>query len=153
MTVRQAHLADQSLFREISDEEWQAARGEVHVRWLDVSDAELCAGLSALDHFDASSLHFYLPAYLRFSVRHVGADLLSAEGELLGSIVHTLTHKSAYNLARLSGLADEQKHCVVSVLRWIAAHSQVYASDAQKGLDRLWLNPEGWASVELQIPT
>ena len=56
MSLHQAHLADQSMSREISNDEWRRA-GELDAArsWKELSDDELMACDTALSHFDEPS--------------------------------------------------------------------------------------------------
>src|SRR3954469_9040124 len=71
MSLRQAQLADQSMSREITDEEWRRA-GELDGgrSWNEFSDAHLIACDTALSPLDEQSFVYYLPAYLLFALRY-----------------------------------------------------------------------------------
>jgi len=75
MSLHQAQLADESMSRRISDDEWRRA-GELDSgrSWKDFSDDDLIACDAALSHFDEPSFVYYLPAYLVFALRHCAVE-------------------------------------------------------------------------------
>jgi hypothetical protein len=70
MSLHQAQLGDQSMSREISETEWEAA-GKIDAgrNWGDFSDEELMSCDAALAHLEEVSFVYYLPAFLLFAVR------------------------------------------------------------------------------------
>jgi hypothetical protein len=140
ISLHQAHLADDSMAREISDMEWQAAaKIDADRTWQDYSDQELLLCDAALAHFDETSFVYYIPAFLGFAVRHCDAPLTDPVGSLVGSAVFSVTHRTPYSLGRFKRLSIDQRNAVIAFLEFIAAHGQHGdATDAQKALLRYW---------------
>lgn len=144
MSLHQAHLADDSMAREISDSEWQAAgKLDVNRTWQDYSDQELLSCDAALAHFDETSFVYYIPAFLDFAVRHYDEPLTSPLGTLVGSAVFSVTHRTPYSLGRFKRLSPHQRNAVIAFLEFIVAHGQHGdETDAQKALSRYWKTDE-----------
>lgn len=144
MSLHQAQLADQSMTREIPDDEW-VRTGELDAgrTWKDFSTDELLACDAALSHFDESSFIYYLPAYLVFALCHFSADWKEPAWELVHSTVFSVTHQTAYALSRFKKFTPEQREAVVRFLKFFASHrTDGIGSDAQKALTRYWLTTE-----------
>jgi len=143
MTLRQAQLADQSLDRAISDDEWdKEGQKDRHIFWPDLSIDQLVECEAALAHFDEQSFVYYLPAFLRAAVQNADVDVLHPLSGIVGSTVFSVTDRSNYNLARLKRLTHQQIDCVIEFLKYISAHSRFRSQDAEKALKRYWLTPE-----------
>jgi hypothetical protein len=124
MTLRQAQLADHSIRRVITDDEW-AAEGarDRGIPWTQISDNDLSAYDAALSHCDEEAFAYYLPAFLRFPVLHL-ADTSFQVSTVVGMAVFAVTHRSAYNLARLKKLTDAQIDVVTRFLRYVLENSR-----------------------------
>ena len=65
-TLHQAQLADQSMSREISQEEWDAEKlRDPETDWREVPAESLDECSAALSHASPQSWLFYIPAYMR----------------------------------------------------------------------------------------
>ena len=153
MSLRQAVLADQTLTRCISDEEWATERRKDGITpWTILSDEALFECIDGLAHLDEESFVYYLGAFLRFAVNHAGAQILDREGELLCNIVTTITSRSNYNLVRLKALNDSQISCVIGVLNLLSKNSETHSADSLTALDRYWLTPEAYRKTATYAP-
>ena len=77
MTLRQAQLSDETLDREISQEEWDATGRTDHaVAWKDIEPAVLIACDAALSHISEVGFVYYIPAYMRLALSQLvtGSD-------------------------------------------------------------------------------
>jgi len=144
-SLRQFHLTDEKgMAGTITPEEWRAAgSARVDSRWEDIPDSEIEKCGCLLAHMQAEDFRYYLPAYMRFSVRHFQEPI--RESDILGSTVFSLYPSSKnkalfhYNVAQLSLLTKEQQHIVVEFLRFVAAYADdVQRLDAEKALERYW---------------
>lgn len=153
MSLRQAVLADQTLTRCISEEEWAAERlKDGTTAWTRLTDEILCECREGLAHLDEESFVYYLGAFLRFAVKHARAQILDREGELLCTVVSSITDRSNYNLARLKALNDSQISCVIAVLELLSKTSETHGADSLKALDRYWLTPESHRKTVVHVP-
>lgn len=142
VSIHQAQLADQSLSRKLNDKEWnEAGLVDEGVHWDQIPEATLTECQAALSHFDEESFRYYLPAFLLYAVRHINADILTEAGELVGSIVFSVTHRSNYNLARYKRLTDTQIDAVIAFLHFVADAGTRESQYAQKALKRYWETP------------
>jgi Family of unknown function (DUF6714) len=144
MSLHQAQLADQSMTREISDDEWERT-GDLDAgrSWKDFSDDELLVCDAALSHFDEPSFAYYLPAYLIFALRHFAAEWKEPAWHVVHSAVFSVTHRTAYALSRFKKLSPEQREAIVGFLKFFASHrTDGIGSDAEKALTRYWLTKE-----------
>jgi hypothetical protein len=133
MSLHQAQLADQSMSREITDEEWRRA-GELDRgrSWNEFSDDDLIACDAALSHLDEQSFVYYLPAYLLFALRYCTVEWQHPAWTLIGSVVFSVTHRT-----------PDQREAVIAFLRFVAkCRTDSIASNAQKALARYWLTDE-----------
>jgi hypothetical protein len=143
MSLHQAHIADGSMAREISNREWQAALNlDAGRTWKDYSDQELLSCDKALAHLDEPSFVYYIPAFLDFAVRHCNATLTDPVGSLVRSAVFFVTHRTPYSLGRFKRLSIGQKNAVITFLEYIAYGRHSDAADAQKALSRYWKTDE-----------
>jgi len=153
VSLRQAVLADQGISRQITDQEWEAERqldGQLH--WSELSDESLVACRDGLAHLTEESFAYYLGAFLSFAIRNIDANLVGLSGELLGSVVFSVTNRSNYNLGRLKRLSDAQIDCVIQFLAFVSQHSETHASAATKALARYWLKPEARRKTVVHVP-
>jgi hypothetical protein len=143
VSLRQAVLADQTLARCVSEEEWANERHkDGSTPWTMLNDEALCECSEGLAHLDEESFVYYLGAFLCFAIKHANARIVDREGEFLCNIVTSLTNRSNYNLGRLKALNDAQISCVISVLELLSKTSETHGADSLKALDRYWLTPE-----------
>jgi hypothetical protein len=158
MTLRQAQLADQSMSREISEEEWQSeGRQDRHVKWTEIEAATLLQCNAALSHLDENAFAYYLPAYLLFALNCLGRPRYSHD-LLFTFVVHAVTDVSNYNLARLKRLTDSQIDAVISFLRLvrtlpnIGSEPDVCAELASTALQRYWETPDARRRTLIYVP-
>ena len=153
MTLAQAHLADDSMAREITDVEWKAAAdSDGQKNWRDYSDDDLLARKSALAHLEPDGFVYYLPAFLCFALRHYRDEWTNHAWSLSGSAVFFVTERSPYMLTRYERFTPAQRDAVVSFLEFIAQEGQWSESQqAEKALKRYWKNPKP-ATVTIHVP-
>ena len=144
MSLRQAWLADQTMDREISEEEWmEAAKADERRSWPEFSDEELISREEALAHLEESAFVYYLPAFLSFTVRHCSTGLSDPAGLLVGSTIFSVTHLSPYSLGRYKRLDACQQAVVVAFLEFVALHAGPHQrATAKEGLSRYWKTDE-----------
>jgi hypothetical protein len=144
MSLRQAWLSDQTMDREIGEEEWAAAgKADEGRSWEQFSDEELMSREEALAHLEEPAFVYYLPAFLSFTVRHCSAGLSDPAEPLVGSTVFSVTHLSPYSLGRYKRLNDCQQAVVVAFLEFVAAYGNPYQrATANEGLSRYWKTDE-----------
>jgi hypothetical protein len=144
MTLRQAqHLADLGSRRRIAPSELKAeCRDGVAVPWPAISDAALLECADGLAYLDENSFAYHLGAFLCFAVRHVNAPLCSVEGDLVDSIVFSVTSRCSYNLRRLKRLSEPQISAVTDFLQLFQGRSESCGIDAVEALEHYWHTPE-----------
>lgn len=144
MTLHQAQLADDSLTREITEEEWVAAgKPDVGRSWKEFADDEIIACDASQSHFDEEAFVYYLPAFMVFALRHHDVDSLHPASSQVGGALFSLTHRSAYSLARYKKLTAQQREAVIAFLEFMAVHANPFrAGEAQKALKRYWKTDE-----------
>src|SRR5437868_3482872 len=71
-SLHQFFLIDRhDLSREITDEEWTlAGKKRVDTSWQEIPDEEIKECDCQLPHMQAEEFQYYLPAYMRYSVRY-----------------------------------------------------------------------------------
>lgn len=153
MTLRQGQLADQSLARAITDQEW-AREGDRdrHILWTDISDSTLRECEAALAHLDEDAFVYYLPAFLRLAVSNIHVDVLHPLSDVVGSTLFAITERSNYNVGRLKRLSDKQIDCVIDFLQFDVEQQGKRATDAEKALTRYWLTPNARTKTVVYVP-
>lgn len=146
-TLHQAQLADQSMSREISREEWDAEKlRDPETDWRDVPANSLDECPAALSHASPQSWLFYLPAYMRYALELLAADALE-EADLPSSVIFHLTYNDkpplqGYVLDRFEQLTPSQEHAVVAFLECFRDHSRPWLSkSADEALSTYWALP------------
>jgi len=144
MSLHQGWLADQTMDREIPEEEWSAAgKADAGRNWMDFKDTELMARDEALAHLDEAAFVYYLPAFLLFAVRHCNSDFSDSAAPLVGTTVFSVTHFSPYSLGRYKRLDVAQREAVIAFLEFIATHANKYQQEqASKALAVYWKTDE-----------
>lgn len=144
MTLHQAVLADQTMSRRISEDEWDRAgdldRGRT---WRSYSDEELIACSLGLAHLSESGFVYYMPAFMSFACKYIKVAWPHKSRDLVGTVVFSLTNRSTYNLSRLKRFSALQRDVVVRFLELVAqSRSDDDAVDAKKALVRYWKTDE-----------
>ncbi len=146
-TLHQAQLADQSLSREISQEEWDAEKlRDPETNWRDVPATSIDECPAALSHASPQGWLFYLPAYMRYALELLAADVLEA-ADLPSSVIFHLTYNDkpplqGYVLDRFEQLTASQEHAVVAFLECFRDHSRPWLSkSADEALSTFWALP------------
>jgi hypothetical protein len=153
MTLRQGQLADQSLSRAITDQEWdREGERDRHIIWTDISDSVLQECEAALSHFDEDAFVYYLPAFLRLAVTNIHANVLHPLSAVVGSTLFAVTERSNYNLGRLKRLTDKQIDCIIEFLRFDVEQQGACAQEAEKSLTRYWLTQNSRVKTIVHLP-
>jgi hypothetical protein len=143
MSLRQAHLADLGLRRCIAAPKLKAERvKDGAVPWPAISDAALLECGDGLAYLDEKSFAYYLGAFLCFALRHIDAPLSSVEGDLVDSIVFSVTSRCSYNLRRLKRLSEPEIGAVTDFLHLLQNRSESCGNDAVEALEHYWHTPE-----------
>ncbi|HET6620500.1 MAG TPA: DUF6714 family protein [Dongiaceae bacterium] len=141
-TLRQTALSDQGMAREISAEEWESAgRIDRDVPWTALSDDDLMECTDAIQHLWGPSLTYYLGALLRFAVRHLDANTMTREWDLVHSVIFLVTYKYADRRdfdRHWAWLNANQIEVVRRFLEAVAARSERFQADATRALQRHW---------------
>ena len=110
-------------------------------RWQDIPDAELEKYDQALCFLDPKAFRYYLPAYLRWSLRH----LETSKSNLMNAAIYALSPSanqgvSQHNLECWLLFSPEQSHVIYKFLRFIAARCDgpVDTFMAQLALEAHW---------------
>lgn len=145
-TLHQAQLLDVTMSREISEPEWQSARGEdPETDWRRVPAAYLDECDAALSHATPLSWRFYLPAYMWRALRLLDADIL--ETRLPGSVIFHLTYSDEtpggawYCLERFNLLNTDQGSAVRLFLEYVRdypARTTRWHEGAKLALHKYW---------------
>jgi hypothetical protein len=152
ITLRQAQLADQSMDREISQEEWDATGRIDHaVLWRDVEPALLIACDAALSHLSEAGFVYYIPAYMRLALNQM-ASLTDPPWEVFGSTVAHLEGKNNYALGRYKRFSDAQIDAVIEFLRQVRAAEGFEGKMAKDALERYWETPAARRKTIIQLP-
>jgi hypothetical protein len=153
MTLRQALLADDGLAREISDEEWDAeAAKDRELAWPDIPEEQLLECEFGLAHLDEEAFAYYIPAFLRFALRHIEIGVFGPLANLMNFIVCSVTERSNYNLGRLKRLNDAQIDCVIDFLKLLAERNPTHGKYAEEALKAYWLTPDARRKTVVYVP-
>jgi hypothetical protein len=144
MSLHQAQLGDQSMIREITETEWEAAAVlDAGRSWQRFADEELMACDAALAHLEEQSFVYYLPAFLRFAVCHCTAIWPNPAESLLGAVIFAVTDNTPYSLGRYKRLNASQREAVIAFLEFMARNDSLYERRmAEQSLTRYWKTDE-----------
>jgi hypothetical protein len=144
-SLRQFSLTDQKgMAGTITDREWtNAGNMRSDQTWQEIPDREIEECGVVLAHMDAPEFQYYLPAYMRYSIRH--ADRWSLKWEILAMTVSSL-HPSAYPMdvwhavvAKYSLLTRAQRQAVVQFLGFVVHNAaDILRPDARDALEHDW---------------
>ena len=144
-SLRQFKLTDEKGMSEgITEDEWNKAgkpRGDSN--WQSIPDSEIEECGCLLAHMQAEEFHYYLPAYMRYSVKHYQKSIL--ESDILGTTVFSLYPSAKdedmyqYMVSQLSLLNEKQKNTIIQFLQFIETMADdVERPNATKALERYW---------------
>lgn len=159
-TLHQAQLIDQSLRRDIPEEEYQEAKLlDPYVKWFDVPAADIDACDAALSHISPEGWRFYIPAYMKRAIELVDKPIW--ETSLTSSVIFYLTLPSNdlfmqhYALERFKMLDEEQVQAVAMVLTFFANHLSTqtnWKDDAEIALNSYWnLEPKVRQTLQIKL--
>ena len=152
MTLRQAQLADETLDREISQEEWDTTGRIDHaVVWKDIQPSVLIACDAALSHISEVGFVYYIPAYMRLALNQLGA-VADPQWEAFGSTIFHLTDRSNYTLGRFKRFSDTQIDAVTDFLRQIRAAGGFEEKMAEEALEAYWETSEARRRTIIHLP-
>jgi hypothetical protein len=144
-SLRQFKLTDEKGMSEgITEAEWNKAKKvKGDSIWQGIPDSEIEECGCLLAHMQAEEFQYYLPAYMRYSVKHYQQSIL--ESDILGSTVFSLYPSSKdkglyqYQIAQLSLLDEKQKTAIVKFLQFVeTVADEEERPYATKALERYW---------------
>lgn len=149
-SLRQFLLTDRyGMSREITNREWeQAGRERVDSSWQDIPDSEIQECDCLLAHMQAEEFQYYLPAYMRYAVKHFDKPLWQTD--IIGSVVFSLSPSTkdpggyAYMVGQLSSLNSRQRFVIVQFLNFVATEADYLQRPyAIKALEQYWSHGVG----------
>ncbi len=160
-TIHQAQLADETLDREIPDEEWQVAKGrDPEINWRDVPTSSLDECDAALSHATPTSWLFYLPAYMKRALELLNAN--SEGSNLPNSVIFHLTldrgssGSSFYVFERFKQITPAQERAIVAFLEYVKGYSTAdrwHPKCAKEALASYWGIPQKERFRGIEIPS
>lgn len=148
-SLRQFQLTDEfGMSRPIADSEWkEAGRNRIDTVWTEVPDSEIEECGCVLAHMGPKEFLYYLPAYIRYSLRHYRRPIW--ETDIIGATVFSVYPSKKneatyrYTMNQLSLLNQTQKELIIEFLEFVSR----YAEDVQKpgakvALERYWLTKD-----------
>jgi hypothetical protein len=152
ITLQEDQLADETLDREISEEEWDITRRIDHgIVWKDIELAVLIACDAALSHLTEEGFVYYIPAYMRLALHQRDATD-DPQWEAFGSVVFHLTHINNYALGRYKRFSDMQIDTVIDFLRHIRAAGGFEGKMAEEAVQAYWETPEARRRTIIHLP-
>jgi len=153
MTLRQGQLGDQTMTREISEDEWRReGERDRGVVWTQIDESTLRECDSALCFLDEEGFLYYLPAYLCAALRNIAAGRGDSSYLVNGAVFHVTNTRDNHALARLKRLSDCQIDAVVNFLRVVREQCRYEAKDAGEALLRYWETPESRRRTLIYVP-
>lgn len=143
-SLRQFRLTDKKgMSGKITKEEWnEAGRTRVDGRWQEVPDSEILECDCVLAHMQAEEFRYFLPAYMRYSLRNLTSEY--HENLICGMTIFSLTLSKrgdlrAYVLKQWSLLDNRQKVGIRGFLEFVSScDDAILASDANEAMQS-WL--------------
>src|SRR6185503_5323688 len=145
ISLRQFLLTDQKgLAGTVTDQAWlEAGNRRNDSRWQEIPDAEIEECGVVLAHMEAPEFQYYLPAYMRYAVRHLHLDFW--KWEILAMTVASL-HPSLYPMdvwphavAKYSLFTRAQRQAATQFLRFVVeSAADIFRPEAKDALERDW---------------
>ncbi len=106
----------------------RARRQDIEKRWQDVPNADIVLYRSSLFFMDAIGLHYYLPAFITYALRHSDND----DWDIIGAILQVLEAKQRGGKPVMEPyklFTNAQAQAIGHFLQYIAAHGDEYNRD------------------------
>jgi hypothetical protein len=143
MTLQEAELADHTLDREISDDEWVTARqAGKGVTWKQVPLETLLSCSAALSHISEVGFVYFIPAYMVAALQHRASPQERTDDLLTSTVFQVTFTDTNHSLSRLKAFNDAQAEAVIAFLKEIAESADFNGREARKGLETYWLTPK-----------
>jgi hypothetical protein len=153
MTLRQAQLGDQTMSREVTDEELRReGERDAGIVWSKVDEATLRECDAALSFLDEDGFVYYLPAYLSAALRQIAAGNADSDALVTQAVFHVTSTKENHSLARLKRLTDAQIDAVIEFLHVVRDHGGFDAKHAVAALSGYWETPESRRRTLIHVP-
>ena len=160
-TLHQAQLADETLDREIRDDEWLIAKHrDPEIDWRDVPASSLDECDAALSQATPTSWLFYLPAYMRRALELLKTNPKGSD--LPNNVIFHLTLDRGssglrfYVFERFRQITPAQHRAIVAFLEYVKGYStsdRWHPKCAKEALDSYWGIPEAERFRGVEIPS
>lgn len=145
-SLHQAQLTDQGIHREISPKEWRTAGLlDAALEWHEVDDTDIEACDAALSHMTPISWRFYIPAYMRLTLKTLDKPIWETDvpHQTLFSLALEDSYPGMreYRMERFQTLNQEQHEAVCTFLVYIrdnASENEFHSRDAEIALEKYW---------------
>lgn len=161
MNPDSAQLADETLDREIPDEEWLVAkRRDPEIDWRNVPASSIDECDTALSHATPTSWLFYLPAYMKRALELLNAK--HRDSNLPNSVIFHLTLDRGssglrfYAFERFRQITPAQDRAIVAFLEYVKGYSTAdgrHTKCAKEALDSYWGIPQKERFRGIEIPS
>lgn len=124
------------------DERMRARARDTEECWQDVPAADIECYYYILSFLDADGFHYYLPAYMVWSLRSFETtDSLSVDHTIYSLARHAEPELAEWQMERFSAFTSEQAKAILSFLRYMAqqSRSQVDTDAASAAIADYWL--------------
>ncbi len=143
MSLRQFNLVIKNdVSHVITDSEWEiAGKGRSDLRWQDISDSEIEECDFLLTHMQAEELLYYLPAYMRYSVKNHWKGDADVIGFTIYAVYPSALDEVLFNheVEKFDLLNRAQREMIVKFLKFVANKADfVHRPDAMLALERYW---------------
>lgn len=118
-----------------------ARRKDTDKRWQNVPDAAIEAHQEALCFLDPAGFRYYLPAYMRWSLRHFKiSNSLSSDSTIYALAPSGNKGVTDWNRERWGVFTQVQAKVILSFLRFMADHGEGHADAymARLAIDAYW---------------
>jgi uncharacterized protein DUF6714 len=137
ITIHEAEAID---LRAPADERAAERRRDPEQDWLEVPDASIGECQDALAFLDPAGWRFYIPAYMRWSIRHLGdgGSSMVPDHTIYSLALSPDAGLRAHQLERFRTLDVRQSRAVCRFLRLMAATEEVDCLVAGEALASHW---------------
>lgn len=125
----------------LAEESLRARKQDREKSWLDIADEKIERYCDVMSWLDAKGYRFYLPAFMRWKLRHPASSNYAGEG-LVRSLCPVEVNKKGvkereFAIDRYKLLNREQREVVCEFLAFIAA-DEAALEEARQALDHYW---------------
>ncbi len=126
---------------EITDEEWFLAKiNRADNHWIELTDKVLKESDCVLAHMEADEFLYYLPAYMRYSVKHLDltVDIITTSVIFNLDPLDTNLSLKAFTFSKYKKINSAQRKCIINFLNYISLRGNPFDKESSRRALKFW---------------